>query len=391
MLGALMLNSGRENETGTDTTHGLSMAQLFFWIALALISYAYFGYPLLLLLWPGKRPTERAPYFPSVSFVIAAHNEAARIDQKIRHLLELPHLDRREILVVSDGSTDNTVHVLDEWRGVEGVRSFHYPDHRGKAYGLNLALSHASNQIVVFNDVRQRLAPDAVPLLMENFADPAVGSASGELLFVTEGNESLKTTLYWKYERWLRRKESLAGSSIGATGAFYAIRRELFEPLPEGLVLDDVYTPLQIALRGWRAIHDSRAHLYDVEAATEKQEFRRKVRTLGGNYQLLRFLPRLWRPGRTSFQFFSHKLMRLFVPPLLIVLLGASWFAEGDFYRVAFWGQAAFYAVGALGLWTGGRLPSVLGIPSAFLVLNGAAAAAFWNQLLGRGIAWKDK
>jgi cellulose synthase/poly-beta-1,6-N-acetylglucosamine synthase-like glycosyltransferase len=367
------------------------MAKLLFWIALALIAYAYFGYPLLLLLWPWKRPPARAPYFPAISFVIAARNEAGRIDEKIRHLLDLPHLERREILVVSDGSTDGTEQTLAKWRDVDDVRCFHYPEHRGKAYGLNLAMRHAANEIVIFNDVRQKLAPDAAPLLMENFADPKVGSASGELLFVTEGNEGLKTTMYWKYERWLRQQESLSGSSIGATGAFYAIRRELFQPLPEGLILDDVYTPLQIALRGWRAIHDSRARLYDVEAASETQEFRRKVRTLGGNYELLRCLPRLWRPGRTSFQFFSHKVMRLFVPPLLLVLLAASCLAEGSFYRMALWAQATFYAIGALGLWTGGGLPSALRIPAAFLALNGAAAVAFWNQLSGRNITWKSK
>src|ERR1035441_5712906 len=101
------------------------MAQLLFWIALALTSYAYFGYPLLLLLWPWKRPAQRAPYTPSISFVITARNEAARIDEKIRHLLDLPCLERREILVVSDGSTDGTEQVLAKWRDVEGVRGFH--------------------------------------------------------------------------------------------------------------------------------------------------------------------------------------------------------------------------------------------------------------------------
>lgn len=387
-----MLHSSVENdEVGTGAARKLSMAELLFWAALALIAYAYLGYPFLVLLWPWKRPVERAVHHPSISFVIAARNEAARIDAKISHLRELAYPGPCEILVVSDGSDDGTEARLAAWNGVEGVRGIHYAEHRGKAYALNLALSQAAGEVVIFNDVRQRLAPDAVPLLMENFADRAVGCASGELLFLTEGSEALKTTHYWKFERWLRQQESLCGSVIGATGAFYAIRRNLFQSLPEGLILDDVYTPLQIALRGLRAVHDSRARMFDVEAGSEKQEFRRKVRTLGGNYQLLGFLPRLWLPGRIAFQFFSHKLMRLFVPVLLVVLLVSSWFAEGWVCRLAFWGQVAFYAVGALGLMTGGRLPSVLSIPSAFLALNAAAAVAFWNQLSGREVQWKSK
>lgn len=366
------------------------MAEAAFWVSAALIFYAYFGYPLLVLLWPRKRSVVRGPGTPRVSFVIAARNEQERIDDKIRHLLELPYpSEHREVLVVSDGSTDATAERLDAWQGRADVRTFHYPVHRGKAWAIQLAVSHASGEIVVFTDVRQRLAADALPRLLENFADERVGCVSGELRFMNESRPGLKTTLYWKYERWLRRQESLMGSCIGATGAFYGIRRHLFRPLPEGLLLDDVYTPLQVALQGWRVIHEPRAVVYDEEAAGERQEFQRKVRTLTGNYQLLEYLPELWSFRMVSLQFFSHKLMRLLVPVFLLVCAVSNGLLTGPFYRWLLAGQAAFYVVAGLGAVIPKRAPRLLGIPHAFVLLNGAALVALINFFLGRTPAWK--
>lgn len=366
------------------------MVEAVFWASLSLIAYAYFGYPILVALWPFLRAVRRGRCQPSITFVVAVRNEERRIDRKIRHLLSIPYPGPREIVVVSDGSTDGTGQRLRAWAGTPDVHITLLPERQGKANALNIAMGQARGEIVIFNDVRQELAEDAVPLLLENFADPEVGCASGELHFVSEGGqEQLKSTLYWKYERWLRHRESLSGSVMGGTGACCAIRRELFRPLPPGLILDDVYTPLQIALAGLRVIHDERVRFFDIEAGSEKQEFQRKVRTLSGNYQLLRYLPRLLMPGRIGFQFFSHKIMRLLVPVLMVVLFAAAALAHGWFYRLAFAAQAAFYLIGAGSLAMRRRLPAILGIPGAFLTLNSAAAVALFYFMTGREAKWK--
>jgi cellulose synthase/poly-beta-1,6-N-acetylglucosamine synthase-like glycosyltransferase len=366
------------------------MAEALFWISAAAIFYAYFGYPILVMLWPRKRRIARGPCTPRISFVMAARDEQDRIDGKIRHLAEQPYpAGLREILVVSDGSTDQTAERLRAWEGRDSVRTFHYDGHRGKAYAIQLGVTQATGDVVVFTDVRQRLGPDALAQLLENFADPQVGCVSGELRFTTELQPGLKTTFYWMYERWLRRQESLIGSSMGATGAFYAIRRNLFRPLPEGLLLDDVYTPLQIALNGWRAVHEPKAVVYDVEAAGERQEFQRKVRTLTGNYQLLRCLHGLWRFRVVSLQFFSHKVMRLLVPVFLLICAVSNCFLNGPFYRSVLVAQAAFYCAALLGAVLPKSAPRLIGIPHAFVLLNGAALVAMVNFLLSRTPAWK--
>src|SRR5690348_3104752 len=172
-------------------------------MSVASIFYAYFGYPLLVWLWPRKRQTARGRSTPRISFVLAARDEQDRIDGKIRHLLDQPYpTELREVIVVSDGSTDRTAEHLRAWDGHEGVRTFHYQDHRGKAVAISLGVAHATGEIVVFTDVRQRLDPQALERLLQNFADREVGCASGELRFTSELRPGLKTTLYWKYERW---------------------------------------------------------------------------------------------------------------------------------------------------------------------------------------------
>jgi biofilm PGA synthesis N-glycosyltransferase PgaC len=359
-----------------------------FWFSAAFVLYTYFGYPLLVLLWPRKRGWKRAPFRPRVSFVVAVRNEESRIEAKVQHLLSLPYpRELCEIVVISDGSNDRTPEILECLASRGDIRAITYPEHRGKAHALNLGVAAASGEIVVFNDARQKLAPDALPTLLENFADPAVGCVTGELHFVTDGAPSLQSTLYWKFERWLRRHESRLGACMGATGAFYGIRRSLFRPLPEGLLLDDVFTPLHIALRGQLVIHDSRAIVWDSEAASEIYEFRRKVRTLTGNYQLLVFLPRLLLPNRLGFQFFSHKTTRLLAPLFLALCLISSALLPGAFYRAAALAQAVFYGVAALGA-ISPRLPGPLRIPHAFVVLNAAAVAALLNFLRGKTNVW---
>jgi poly-beta-1,6-N-acetyl-D-glucosamine synthase len=365
-----------------------TMAVLF-WVSIALIVYAYAGYPLLLLLWPFKKKTLCAPVEPSISVLIAVRNEARVIEKKIRHLQTLDYpAALRQLIVVSDGSTDDTVPALQALASGSAIQVIHYGEPRGKAYALNLAAAQATGDILVFNDARQQLAPDAIRELLSNFADASVGCASGELRFYTEDQPGRSATLYWKFERWVRAQESLLGACMGATGAFYAIRRECFRPLPEGLILDDVYTPLQIALRGYKVIHDPEAVVFDYEAPTETHEFRRKVRTLSGNYQLLRYLPGLLGLRLIGFQFFSHKLIRLLVPLFLAIALVTSFLAPGWFYRLAFFGQLACYAAAAFGMLRGDKAPGWASAPAAVVVLNAAALVAMVNFLRGKTVIW---
>ncbi len=364
------------------------MTKILFWVSLFLIFYAYAGYPVLLFLWPFKRQARRAPFEPRISILIAVRNEARVIAEKIRHLQQLDYpAALRQIIVVSDGSTDETVATLQALSD-PALTVLHYPDPHGKAYALNFGAAQATGEILLFNDARQKLAPGAIRELLSNFADPAIGCASGELRFYTENQPGRKATLYWKFERWIRARESLAGSCMGATGAFYAIRRECFRPLPEGLILDDVFTPLQIALRGYRVIHDPEAVVFDHEAPTESHEFRRKVRTLSGNYQLVRYLPALLAPRLIGFQFFSHKFVRLLVPLFLLVCLVSSFLAGGWFYRLAFFGQVGCYAAALFGMWRGDSAPSWAAAPAGVVVLNAAAFVAMCNFLRGKTATW---
>jgi hypothetical protein len=197
--------------------------------------------------------------------------------------------------------------------------------------------------------------------------------------------------LYWRYEKWLRCQESLVGSQVGVSGSISACRRELFTPIPPGTLLDDVYWPLCVVMKGYRVIHDSRAHAYDEWPERIGDEFRRKVRTLAGNFQLVARLPGALIPSRNPVwvQLVSHKLARLAVPWALLALLVFSALGESWLCRTALLVQGLGYGLGLVGLWTS-RLGRVGSVAASFLVLNTAAWVAFWVWITGRaGQSWQ--
>jgi cellulose synthase/poly-beta-1,6-N-acetylglucosamine synthase-like glycosyltransferase len=259
-------------------------------------------------------------------------------------------------------------------------------DRVGKAAAITQAVAQARHEIVVFADVRQTWAPDALELLLENFADPTVGAVSGDLVVVAGPGAMSGVGLYWRYETWLRCQESAVGSQVGVTGAICAVRRELFRPVPVGTLLDDVYWPLNVAMQGFRVVHDSRALAYDRLPERARDEFRRKVRTLAGNLQLIARLPSALLPWRNPvwMQLVSHKLMRLAVPWALAGLLAASvLLIDGWFYTTALVAQVVCYSLGVMGL-ASGRGGRLAGAAASFLVLNVAAWMAFWVWITGR-------
>jgi len=370
-----------------------------FWIAAALIGYSYLGYPVWLWLrsrWsprPVRRGFVECTAAPAVSAVMVVRNEEATIARKLENLLTLDYpQDRLEVVVVSDGSSDRTPAILADYAR---IRTLIKPVSQGKAAGLNDAVKLATGDVLLFTDARQQIESGALRLLIENFADPDVGAASGELMLGDPaGGETGKGMgLYWRIEKKVRELESASGSVVGATGAIYCARRSLLvaSPLPEGTILDDVLLPMQIVRQGSRVIFDSRARAWDSPDLGEGREFYRKVRTLSGNYQLLQLAPWLLSSqDAIRFEFVSHKLSRLAVPFALLALLIASMFLSQAVYRTALGMQLAFYALSLAAL-AGvkiGPLSRIADPARTFVVLNSAAMVAFVNFVSGRKAVW---
>lgn len=326
-----------------------------FWISFIIIFYVYFGYPALLALVRrmAARPVKKVYREPEVTLVIAAHNERERIEEKLKNCLELDYPKRKlQIIVSLDGPTDGTEFIV--WRyASRGVEMVHANEHRGKARALNAAMRRARGAIVVFADVRQMFDRAAIRELVANFSDERVGAVSGELVLMDDAHEEAKTDvgLYWRYEKAIRSLESDIHSILGATGAIYAIRRELYQELPEDTLLDDVLIPMRIVIGGKRTVFDPSAKAYDVVACCPLAEYGRKVRTLAGNYQLLAQLPHLLVPWRNPVfvQFLSHKVGRLLVPWALMTMFATNLFMLRGLYSVTFSLQTAWYLFAAIG------------------------------------------
>jgi cellulose synthase/poly-beta-1,6-N-acetylglucosamine synthase-like glycosyltransferase len=279
------------------------------------------------------------------------------------------------------------------------VRLLRVPGPSGKAAALNRAVPEARGEVLVLGDTRQSFAVDAVRKLLRNLAEPGVGAVSGEL-FIDEsgtGGSTRGVGAYWRYEKAIRRAESAFDSTVGVTGAIYALRKELYRPLDPRTIIDDVAIPMEAVLQGYRVVFEPAAHAFDRASPDDAREYRRKVRTLSGNYQLVFLRPALLNPlrNRLFFQLVSHKLMRLAVPWLLLLLLLSSLLlaalGAGLFYLGALLAQLAFYLLALLGRIAGARTP-LLGVPYSFVLLNLAAAAALFGFLLGTERAsWRDE
>ena len=364
-----------------------------FWLSCAFVAYAYFGYAILLrvqaALW--QRPVIRGPHRPRVSIVMAARNEAANLPVKLANLqgLDYPR-DRLEIIVASDGSTDGTVEILNRYADI--VKAVVLEQSGGKANALNQAVRVASGEILVFLDARQAVDASAVARLVACFEQAEIGAVSGELHLEAATGASAGDALgvYWKIEKMVRKLESATGSVVGVTGAIYAIRRELWRDLPPGTILDDVYVPMNVVRLGGRVVFEPAAIARDRVFAQKGKEFSRKVRTLTGNYQLLRLSPWLLSPANPLlFRLISHKLLRLAVPLFLVLMLIASFAAGGNFYRGVFWAQVLLYALAALGeVSMPMRRFRAVSIAHTFAMLNAAAAVAFYNFMVGREKVW---
>jgi cellulose synthase/poly-beta-1,6-N-acetylglucosamine synthase-like glycosyltransferase len=368
-----------------------------FWILLTLIFYCYFAYPLFLAAVARLASTsvQKGAYEPHVSVVLSVWNEEDVIERKMRNLLSLDYpVEELDFWIGSDGSTDQTEEILSNIRDPR-VHLIANAERRGKMATINALVEAtrrppAEDLIIVFTDARQIFEASAIRELVANFADPAIGCVSGELIFKKkegEGGTARGVNLYWNYEKFLRSQESKIHSMLGATGAIYAIRRELFEQIPVDIVLDDMYVPLKIIQKGYRAIFDESAKAYDHAADSPREEHRRKARTLFGNYQIFGVFPDMFNPLRSpiAIQLFSHKLLRVIAPFLMIALFTVNVpLTAIGFYRLVFIFQVLFYAMAITGALSRHRkhgifklISKVCYVPYVFCLLNFSALSGF--------------
>ena len=363
--------------------------EVLFWLGLAGAVYAYFGYPLILLIW-GKlapRPVRKdSAAQPTVSVILPVHNEASNLSRRLENLLELDYPEERiEIFIVSDGSTDATLEVSRTFETRDP--RFHVIDIRergGKANALNAGLLQASNEIVVFTDAGISLEPGAVRSLVAPFSDPRVGCVSGEDRIDGGGGEAL----YGRYELFLRNRESLVGSLVGASGSFYGQRRELCPRFPEG-VAPDFLSVLHVVDMGFRAVSEPHARGTMRAVRAHGDEFKRKVRTLlrgmTGLFAYARLLNPL-RAGSFAFLLFSHKLMRWLVPFCLVLLIVANAaLLDQTIYQFFAIIHFGFYLIGCAALggvpWVRESLPGR--VAAYFINVNAAIVVAWWRYLRG--------
>jgi cellulose synthase/poly-beta-1,6-N-acetylglucosamine synthase-like glycosyltransferase len=371
----------------------LSFADLWsivLWSCLSLVLFAYVGYPVLIwllakLFGRAIRPDSEDEYsLPTVSILIAAHNEESFISQRIENALALEYPSHlMEVVVASDGSTDRTNELVRQFG--DTVRLLDFPERQGKASILNAAIPHVRGEIVILSDANTFFEPNAARRLARWFVDQSVGAVCGCLVVKDPKTGTNADSLYWKYETFLKKCEGRLGGLLGANGAVYAIRRSTYCELPPNTLVDDFVIPLLSKLRHrGRIIYDVDALAYEESPPTVRAEFRRRARIGAGGYQSMVLLWRLLNPkhGWTAFTFFSHKILRWLCPFFLIALLVANVaLASHRPYGELLVLQAAFYLTALLAAF----------LPTKFAALKPLRLATMFvgmNAALLQGFVW---
>ncbi|MDT8287170.1 MAG: glycosyltransferase family 2 protein [Elusimicrobiales bacterium] len=373
----------------------MTTTELFFWASLVALVYTYLGYPLVLYLlsrlFKSAQKATAVPELPSVAIVIAAYNEENIIGAKLDNCLKLDYpAEKLEVLVASDGSSDRTDQIVAARASLAPrVRLLPLP-RGGKASAINAAMAAVKSDIVVFSDANTMYSPDSIRMMVRNFSDKEVGCVCGRLSYNDPGQviSGKGESAYWRYETVLKRMESRLGYVAGANGAIYAVRRELFEPLPPDTINDDFTVSMRIVLRGYKCLYEREAVAYEDVAPDVKSEFRRHVRDGAGHYIAVLRLAGLLNPflGLKSFIYWSHRILRWAAPFLLIGVFIANLALVGaPPYSGLFALQATFYLLALLGFAASsfGRAPFFMYVPFYFSNLNLALLVGFFKAVSG--------
>lgn len=369
------------------------MSSLLLFAVLALV-VIWVAYPLVIWVVGALRRSRNAVFPgtpPTVSIVVASADDASAIRARVADLLATAYApDLVEVIVALDSANARTsateLGTMDT-----RVRVVTGDEPGGKAATLNAGVRAAHGDVIVFADTAQRFRPDAVTALVASLSDPRLGAVSGVLDLPGAAGALNVAERYWRYERWLRRSEARVHSSVGVTGAIYAMRRSLWSPLPAGLILDDVYVPMRLVLEGWRVGVAEEAHAFDTRRFGPSQEYQRKMRTLTGVIQVCAWLPAVLRPVHNPLwlQFVFHKLLRLITPYLvLLAIVAAGWELAVAVLSYPHGGALALLAIAAPCLFP--RVRRILKDQLAWgLAMQGSIMAATANGVRGRWNVWR--
>jgi cellulose synthase/poly-beta-1,6-N-acetylglucosamine synthase-like glycosyltransferase len=373
-----------------------STSTVIFWGSMAALGYVYVGYPAILVLLRSiaRRSIIKSRIEPRVCLLIAANDEADVIDAKLRNSLAVDYPEQLfEIVVASDGSVDGTNATVRQF--APRVRLLELYPRSGKIAAINEAMRSITSDIVVFSDANTFLDAKAIRALVQNFSDPRVGAVSGDVSLVGDRAALARSEdLYYLYERWVQQAESEVGSMIGADGALYAIRRELFVPPGNDTILDDMAIPMAVVRAGRRVVFEPTAHAYEQGSETAAEEFARKSRVVAGAIQFLRRRDS-WiglRSPQAIFSLLSHKGLRWLSPAFLAAAFGASLaLADASIgYAAAAAAQGVLFLLGIAGCWPPLRRIGVVAVAHYFCLVQAAACVGFLRGLTGaQSVLWQ--
>ena len=387
------------------------MLGIVFWVCILAVVYVYAGYPIFVYLLAkilGRR-VENQPVRPTVTMLFSALNEEKVIAKKLENSLELDYpRERLQILVVNDGSTDQTSNIVKRYLD-KGVDFVDLPHRKGKLSAIKNALSHVKGDIILFSDADNYYPPDALRETVKYFSAPSVGAVSGGRNVVGDGALGNAEGLYWKYEEFIKRQESRLGSCVGVAGDLLAVRRELYIPPPENVINDDFYNVLSILKQGYRIIYAPEARSFHPVAGTEQQEMERRARMVAGRYQAIFFFWRVlpWGSPVALWQIVSHKYLRPIVPLFMVLAFWANFLAlffpsdrlhQGWLFLlypynwIFFVAQLVFYSLAWIGRKRkfSGLVGKLLYVPSFLVNSNIAALQGLYRFLTSnQTVLWK--
>ena len=383
------------------TTFALSI----FWTGILIVLYTYLGYGVLIYLISKVRKPKRTIGFteeqlPEVTFIVAAYNEEDFIAKKIENTLALDYpKDKLSIVFVTDGSTDSTPTIV---RQHADITLFHESARKGKIHAVNRVMRTVETPVVIFSDANTNLNREAIRNIVRHYADPSVGGVAGEKrIFKNEEDNASGAGegLYWKYESFLKSKDSEVFSVVGAAGELFSVRAALYEEPEEGIIIEDFYLSLLIAASGHRFIYEPEAYATETASANVDEEWKRKVRISAGGFQAMSKLSFLLNPlrfGMLTFQYISHRVLRWTLAPLALPLIFITNMllltTGGWFYFLTMFGQIGFYVLAFAGYINRDKKMSIKGffVPYYFCVMNLSVYAGFVRHLNGKqSVVWE--